>query len=1131
MTARQSVFKTRREYNRWVGNQTLEDFALRFTAKKARKLSIAHVGQTALGATAFLALEALSAAATLQYGFVNTLFAMLAVAIAIILTGAPIAYHAARNGLDIDLLTRGAGFGYLGSTVTSLVYATFTFIFFAIEAAILASALQALFHIPLAIGYVICALVVLPIVTHGITAISRFQIGTQPLWLALQCTALIIVGYYEYSKIPEWVAYTPPEHPEGTSFNLALFGACSAIFFALIAQIGEQVDYLRFLPERTKTNQKCWWFWMIFSGPGWISIGLVKMLFGSFLAYLAILQLTSFEHAADPVYMYQMTFNYLTDSPTFALILAGVMVIISQMKINLTNAYAGSIAWSNFFSRLTHSHPGRVVWLVFNVAIALILIEMGAYKALEAIVGIFALIAISWLGCLSADLLINRPLGISPRKIEFKRSHLYDINPVGFGSMMIAISLGIIAYLGYFGDNAKHLAHYISLGSCYLFVPLIGWITKGKYYLARTDHLQSSHNIDAVTVYSCSVCENEFEQEDISHCPAYAGIICSLCCSLDARCQDMCKTNSGIIDQLNEWVSDLTAGKVTGMFESRISRFIVVFSSVVLINAAVLSLIFFHNAPSDEASRALVLNTVWTVFYVLTIVAGILSWLILLVQESQRIAQKESNRQTQLLVEEIEAHKKTDAALQSAKESAEAANEAKTRYLSGISHELRTPLQSVLGYAQLLQEREDTPAKHQRMLNVIRNSGEHLSNLIEGLLEISKIEAGRLDIYQNEVNLKELLNQLTAIFKPQAEAKGITFRLHLHNQLPARVKADEKRLKQILINLLSNAIKYTQSGHVDFHVYYRSQIAQFTVEDTGVGIHQHDLQRILDPFERLRDPNVTEVSSTGLGLTIVKLLTEVLGGNLDIKSTHGHGSSFTVSIMLSSIETPISNAVDERRISGYQGKRKTILVVDDEPTHKELITELLTPYGFTVLEAKNAEHCLSLLQNSTPDMMVLDINMPNVNGFELCRKLRSVGYQHPVLMVSANATELHKTDSEEYKNYDGYMTKPINTRELVEKVGGLLKLQWTYDTAPEIFETTKEETEEASYSYEITDTPELNSILEAAQIGHKRGIINMLDTLDSTGQLNSELTAHVRYLAESLQFKKIVKLLETGKKL
>ena len=368
MRATQQIFRVRRQYNQWVANQTLEDYALRFTAKKARRWSAELVAMTALGATAFLALEAIGGAITLHYGFINAVIAMFTVGIVIFITGFPISYYAARYGVDIDLLTRGAGFGYLGSTITSLIYASFTFIFFAIEAAILAMALKALFGIPLSVGYVICAIAVIPIVTHGITFISKFQVGTQPLWLALQCLALFAVAYFEADNLSQWMSYpglegtanSEIEHTD-SGFNLLRFGAAASILFAMTAQIGEQVDYLRFLPPKEETPTLRWWTALIVAGPGWIFIGIIKMLVGSFLAYLAFSRGASIEIATDPTQMYQMVFNYVTHSPTASLILAGIMVIISQMKINVTNCYAGSIAWSNFFSQLPHNHPGRVV--------------------------------------------------------------------------------------------------------------------------------------------------------------------------------------------------------------------------------------------------------------------------------------------------------------------------------------------------------------------------------------------------------------------------------------------------------------------------------------------------------------------------------------------------------------------------------------------------------------------------------------------------------------------------------------------------------------------------------------------------------------------------------------------------
>ncbi|WP_439134625.1 ATP-binding protein [Pseudomaricurvus sp.] len=1156
MRATQSIFRVRRQYNKWVGDETLEDYALRFTAKKARRWSISHIGMTALGATAFLALEALSAATTLQYGFINTLWAMLAISVAIFIIGFPISYYSAKHGLDIDLLTRGGGFGYLGSTITSLIYASFTFIFFAIEAAIFASALRALFSIPLWIGYIISALVVVPIVTHGIRAISRFQVGSQPLWLILQCGALAAVVFYEFDRLDNWVDFAPRQHASVEGFDLMLFGASVSIFFAMVAQIGEQVDYLRFMPPKTTENRFRWWFWLILSGPGWIFVGMIKMLLGSFLAYLAFTLAMPFDKATDPVYLYQLAFSYLTHSPTVSLVLAGILVIVSQMKINVTNAYAGSIAWSNFFSRLTHSHPGRVVWLVFNVTIALILMEMGVYRVLEAILGVFAIVALSWLASLAADLLINKPLGLSPPLIEFKRSHLYDINPVGVGSMILASALGIICYLGYFGDNASYLAHFISLAACFVLVPLIAWLTKGRFYLARPQEdilfyelhaEEQSTSIQQVAgepvTLRCCICESDFEYEDMSHCPAYQGAICSLCCSLDARCLDSCKPDARLKVQLNHWLTSFAPTSVVEALNSRISRFVFILISVALLNGAFLALIYSHLKPDSEPTAELLRTTIWMIFYALMIISGVISWLILLAHESRLVAQQESNRQTRLLIDEIDAHQETDKALQEAKELAERANNAKSRYLSGISHELRTPLQSILGYAQLLSQKDDIPQQHQHPLGIIRNSGEHLAGLIEGLLDISKIEAGRLDIYRNQVRLPELLDQLVQMFTQQAQLKGLAFHFHLHHRLPKVVITDEKRLRQILINLLSNAVKYTDEGRVDFHVYYRNQVAEFSVIDTGIGIHKKDIERIFTPFERVRNSNTPHTPGTGLGLTIVRLLTEIMGGNLDIKSTPGEGSCFNVAMMLSWVNAPEEAAPPQRTIESYHGTEKTIMVVDDDPVNRGLLTDILTPLGFNVIEATCAADGLQQLDSIQPDCFVLDVNMPEVSGFELATDLRRQGYKTPILMLSAEANERHRDPLDPYVQsetadrqtpHDDYMVKPIRNQLLLEKLGHLLKLEWQYQdgtTEDQPSKVTEEPTTIVSSTPDfkaIVDHPLIVQLTNCVQIAHRKGVLDTLDEIQTSGILRPDELKHLRELAHAMQFEQLEILLETN---
>ena len=411
MTAKQHIFRVRRNYNQWVANQTLEDYALRFTAKSARRWSAARVATTALGAISFLALEAIGGAITLHYGFNNAVAAIMAVSLIIFLTAIPISYYAAKYGVDIDLLTRGAGFGYIGSTITSLIYASFTFIFFALEAAIMAMALDLLFGIPLAWGYLISSLAIIPLVTHGITFISRFQLWSQPLWIILQLLPFVFIIYADASAVESWTEFSggmQAQEVPGEGINILLFGAASAVIFSLIAQIGEQVDFLRFLPEPKPNARLRWWAALIAGGPGWIVIGAIKILAGSFLAVLTLNHGIGIQEAADPTRMYMVAFSYIASSPEVALSVAGIFVILSQLKINVTNAYAGSIAWSNFFSRLTHSHPGRVVWLVFNVAIALLLMELGVYRALEQTLGFYGIVAVAWLGSLVAASVVPR---------------------------------------------------------------------------------------------------------------------------------------------------------------------------------------------------------------------------------------------------------------------------------------------------------------------------------------------------------------------------------------------------------------------------------------------------------------------------------------------------------------------------------------------------------------------------------------------------------------------------------------------------------------------------------------------------------------------------------------------------
>src|SRR6267154_3541178 len=602
MTAQQRIARVRRNYNQWVANQTLEDYALRFTAKSARKWSSARVANTAIGAVSFLALEAIGGAIAINYGFVNATAAILIVGGLIFLTGLPIAYYASTYGVDIDLLTRGAGFGYIGSTITSLIYASFTFLFFAIEAAIMSLALEMCFGVPLFVGYVVSSLVVIPLVTHGITFISRFQLWTQPIWIVLHLLPFIFIAAIDLPSFGEWTRFPGIGQRDGDSFDLVAFGMASTVAFSLVAQIGEQVDFLRFLPVRNDRQRLAWWMSYLAAGPGWIIPGVLKLLAGSFLAVLAVRHFVPLEKAAEPTQMYLVAFGYMFSSPNWALAFSGAFVIVSQLKINVTNAYAGSIAWSNFFSRLTHSHPGRVIWLVFNVTIALLLMELGIFKALEHILGLYSLVAVAWVGALVADLVVNKPLGLRPPHMEFKRAHLYDINPVGVGAMTIATIVSISAFYGVFGPTAKALAPFVALVVAFVTAPLIAFATGGKYYIARKPK-RAWQNIEAI---QCCICEHHFEPEDMTSCPAYAGPICSLCCSLDARCHDLCKPHARIQAQVSETLGKMLPEPIYTRINSQLGHYLGVFAISAGLVGLTLGLIYLQTSVTAHADNLLV---------------------------------------------------------------------------------------------------------------------------------------------------------------------------------------------------------------------------------------------------------------------------------------------------------------------------------------------------------------------------------------------------------------------------------------------------------------------------------------------------------------------------------------------
>ncbi|MCF6367643.1 hybrid sensor histidine kinase/response regulator [Rhizobium halophilum] len=1104
MAARQRIIPIRREYNRWVADQTLEDYALRFTAKSARRFSSSRISHTAIGAISFLALEAIGGTITLSYGTTNAFFAIIAAAVAMLVIGLPISRYAIRHGVDIDLLTRGASFGYIGSTVTSLIYAAFTFMLFAIEASIMTGALELAFGIPPWIGYIISAVVVVPLVIYGVRLISRFQLVTQPFWIVLNILPFLFIAFLDWEKFDLWRAFAGIDHSNAqvggaAPFDLLEFGAASAVILALMPQIGEQVDFLRFLPAE---GQRKWRHRLavFLAGPGWVVVGVPKLLAGSFLAVLTLSTAVPVREAADPAHMYLVAFGYMIPNETAALLLMVAFVVVSQLKINVMNAYAGSLAWSNFFSRLTHSHPGRVVWLIFNVAIALLLMELGIYRLLEATLGIFSIIAMSWLCTISADLVINKPLGLSPPGIEFKRAHLYDINPVGLGAMGGSAAVALAAHFGLFGPVMASLSTYLTL-IAFLLSPAIAFATNGKFYLARKPR-QSWKSLGSIT---CSICEHPFEPEDMAWCPAYAAPICSLCCSLDSRCHDMCKPNARLHAQMGTVARAVLPQTVVTKLTTRLGRYAIAAAVSISVIGIILGMIAYQAGLAAPANAEVIYSTIFIVFFVFAVIAGIVSWFYVLAHDSRVVAEEESSRQNTLLLREIAAHKKTDAALQQAKETAEAANRAKSRYVVGLSHELRTPLNAVLGYAQILERDASIPTPRQSAIKVIKRSADHLSGLIDGLLDISKIEAGRLQVYSNEINVQDFLDQIVEMFGMQAQAKGLNFEHDRSRALPQYVRTDEKRLRQILVNLLSNAIKFTDAGTVRFDVAYRSQVATFTVSDTGRGIAEKDLVRIYEPFQRGEADSVKPMPGLGLGLTITRLLTNTLGGDISATSAKDEGSTFRVRLMLSAVDRPSTAPAPERRIVSYTGPRRTIMVVDDNEDHRELMQEVLAPMDFVVLTASSGPDCLTLIEGVRPDLFLVDISMPGMNGWDLVTRLRDQGQTAPIVMLSANIGDGTAAKTE---GHNDAIAKPVDMRHLADRLASHLGLTWIYeDELPAVTAPAPAATVVAPAENHLRD------LLRLGEIGYVRGIESKLAELarsDEHRTFVEELEAHVR---------------------
>ena len=411
------------------------------------------------------------------------------------------------------------------------------------------------------------------------------------------------------------------------------------------------------------------------------------------------------------------------------------------------------------------------------------------------------------------------------------------------------------------------------------------------------------------------------------------------------------------------------------------------------------------------------------------------------------------------ILSKLEAHDRTLAgaaeterglveAERAARHAAEAANRAKSQFLADMSHELRTPLNAVLGYAQLLTMDGGLSARQARGLDTIHKSGQHLLELINDILDLARIEAGRTELNPEAVNLRELLQTVVNLMRVKADEKRLAFVFEAGAGLPGAVMADERRLRQVLLNLLGNAIKFTDQGTVTLRADAQGKgpgqvLLRLEVEDTGVGMRPEEMQRIFEPFEQVGDAQ-RRAGGTGLGLAITRALVNDMGGQVHVSSEPGRGSRFSVELPLPVVQA--AEAAPRQASAGvkrYQGPTRRVLVVDDVVANRDLMCDFLTKAGFQVAQASDGSELLAAAKSFRPDLILMDSVMPSVDGLEATRRLRRDAdlAAVPVIAVSASATAEHRAACLQ-AGVNVFLTKPVSLETLHAHIGEQLGLQW-----------------------------------------------------------------------------------------